>query len=76
MQLSESSLLILRETAPPIAAAIDAISLRFYRRLFDAHPELNTDLQPQPPGQRRAGLRAGTFDRGVSGTITPEIGAA
>jgi nitric oxide dioxygenase len=44
MQLSESSLMIIRETAPPIAAAIDAISLRFYRRLFDAHPELSTDL--------------------------------
>jgi nitric oxide dioxygenase len=44
MQLSESSMMIIRETAPPIAAAIDAISLRFYRRLFDAHPELSTDL--------------------------------
>ncbi|NBE55764.1 globin domain-containing protein [Streptomyces boluensis] len=42
--LSEGSAALVRATLPAVGGALDAISERFYARLFAAHPELLRDL--------------------------------
>ncbi|WP_407285154.1 globin domain-containing protein [Streptomyces sp. BP-8] len=42
--LSEQSAPVIKATLPVVGAAIDEITGRFYRKLFDAHPELLRDL--------------------------------
>ncbi|MGG8722730.1 hemin transporter, partial [Streptomyces lividans] len=42
--LSEQSVPVVRATLPAVGAAIGDIAALFYRKLFDAHPELLRDL--------------------------------
>ncbi|GAA4799006.1 hypothetical protein [Streptomyces ziwulingensis] len=60
--LSEQSVPVVRATLPAVGAAIDDKARLFYRKLFDAHPELLSDLfllrpadgsavRPYRPGQ-------------------------
>lgn len=42
--LTEAQLVVVRDTLPAVGAAIDEITPIFYRRLFEAHPDLERDL--------------------------------
>lgn len=42
--LTDAQLTVVRDTLPAVGAAIDEITPNFYRRLFEAHPELERDL--------------------------------
>ncbi|WP_340557681.1 globin domain-containing protein [Streptomyces sp. GSL17-111] len=42
--LSEQAVPVVRATLPAVSAAIEEIARTFYRRMFDAHPELLRDL--------------------------------
>ncbi|MGW1060342.1 globin domain-containing protein [Micromonospora rubida] len=58
--LTESSAAVVRATLPAVQAHGEAITGRFYRRMFDAHPEL-LDLfnrGNQATGQQKAALAA------------------
>ncbi|WP_320068602.1 globin domain-containing protein [Micromonospora sp. RTGN7] len=58
--LTESSAAVVRATLPAVQAHAEAITGRFYRRMFDAHPEL-LDLfnrGNQANGQQKAALAA------------------
>ena len=42
--LSPQSTEVIRATLPVVGAAIGDITTLFYRKMFDAHPELERDL--------------------------------
>ncbi|MFD5790212.1 globin domain-containing protein [Streptomyces sp. NPDC127037] len=61
--LSESSTATVRATLPAVGAAIGDIADLFYRKLFDAHPELLRDLF------NRGNQASGTQRRALAGSI-------
>ncbi|MFR9804012.1 globin domain-containing protein [Pseudonocardia sp. RS010] len=61
--LSEKSAATVQATLPAVAGAIDEITTAFYRRLFDAHPELLRDLF------NRGNQANGTQPRALAGSI-------
>lgn len=42
--LTEAQIAVVRDSLPAVGAAIDEITPIFYRRLFEAHPDLERDL--------------------------------
>ncbi|MCS3779057.1 globin domain-containing protein [Tsukamurella ocularis] len=42
--LTEAQIAVIRDSLPAVGAAIDEITPIFYRRLFEAHPDLERDL--------------------------------
>ncbi|MBR7833690.1 hemin transporter [Actinospica durhamensis] len=57
--LSEQSAPVIRATLPVVGAAVEDITELFYRKLFEAHPELLTDLfnrGNQANGEQRRAL--------------------
>src|SRR4051812_46615768 len=61
--LSDQSALVVRASLPAVGGAIEEISSLFYRRMFDAHPELLTDLF------NRGNQANGTQSRALAGSI-------
>uniref|UniRef100_A0AAU3GRC3 nitric oxide dioxygenase n=1 Tax=Streptomyces sp. NBC_01401 TaxID=2903854 RepID=A0AAU3GRC3_9ACTN len=61
--LSETSTATVRATLPAVGAAIGDIADLFYRKLFDAHPELLRDLF------NRGNQASGTQRRALAGSI-------
>jgi nitric oxide dioxygenase len=66
--LSEQSVPVVRATLPVVGAAIDDITRLFYRKLFDAHPELLTDLF------NRGNQANGEQQRALAGSIAAFAG--
>ncbi|GHB58385.1 hemin transporter [Streptomyces viridiviolaceus] len=61
--LSEQSVPVVRATLPAVGAAIGDITELFYRKLFDAHPELLRDLF------NRGNQASGEQQRALAGSI-------
>ncbi|CAM5635838.1 nitric oxide dioxygenase OS=Streptomyces fumanus OX=67302 GN=GCM10018772_18490 PE=3 SV=1 [Streptomyces fumanus] len=66
--LSEQSVPVVRATLPAVGAAIDDMTRLFYRRLFDAHPELLRDLF------NRGNQANGEQQRALAGSIAAFAG--
>ncbi|AQS71305.1 globin domain-containing protein [Streptomyces pactum] len=66
--LSEQSLPVVRATLPAVGAAIGDITTLFYRKLFDAHPELLRDLF------NRGNQANGEQQRALAGSIAAFAG--
>lgn len=66
--LSEQSVPVVRATLPAVGAAIGDITTLFYRKLFDAHPELLRDLF------NRGNQAAGEQQRALAGSIAAFAG--
>ncbi|MEU1053237.1 globin domain-containing protein [Streptomyces sp. NPDC005876] len=66
--LSEQSVPVVRATLPAVGAAIDDITRLFYRKLFDAHPELLRDLF------NRGNQANGEQQRALAGSIAAFAG--
>jgi nitric oxide dioxygenase len=66
--LSPSSAATVRTTLPAVGAAIDDIASVFYERLFQAHPELLSDLF------NRGNQASGTQKRALAGSIAAFAG--
>ncbi|MFE0822207.1 globin domain-containing protein [Streptomyces sp. NPDC058847] len=66
--LSEQSVPVVRATLPAVGAAIGDITTLFYRKLFDAHPELLRDLF------NRGNQASGEQQRALAGSIAAFAG--
>ncbi|MGC9377872.1 globin domain-containing protein [Streptomyces sp. MH13] len=66
--LSEQSVPVVRATLPAVGAAIGDITTLFYRKLFDAHPELLRDLF------NRGNQANGEQQRALAGSIAAFAG--
>ncbi|MGJ7881001.1 globin domain-containing protein [Streptomyces rochei] len=66
--LSEQSVPVVRATLPAVGAAIGEITTLFYRKLFDAHPELLRDLF------NRGNQANGEQQRALAGSIAAFAG--
>ncbi|OSC70378.1 hemin transporter, partial [Streptomyces sp. 4F] len=66
--LSEQSVPVVRATLPAVGAAIGDITALFYRKLFDAHPELLRDLF------NRGNQANGEQQRALAGSIAAFAG--
>lgn len=66
--LSEKSAAVVRATLPAVGASIDEITSLFYQRMFDAHPELRTDLF------NRGNQANGTQSRALAGSVATFAG--
>ncbi|WP_395576492.1 globin domain-containing protein [Streptomyces sp. BK79] len=66
--LSEQSVPVVRATLPAVGAAIGDITTLFYRKLFDAHPELLRDLF------NRGNQAGGEQQRALAGSIAAFAG--
>ncbi|GHI97588.1 globin domain-containing protein [Streptomyces olivaceus] len=66
--LSEQSVPVVRATLPAVAASIGDITRLFYRKLFDAHPELLRDLF------NRGNQANGEQQRALAGSIAAFAG--
>ncbi|WP_121750767.1 globin domain-containing protein [Streptomyces sp. E2N166] len=66
--LSEQSVPVVRATLPAVGAAIGDITALFYRKLFDAHPELLRDLF------NRGNQASGEQQRALAGSIAAFAG--
>ncbi|MFF8780196.1 globin domain-containing protein [Streptomyces sp. NPDC015140] len=66
--LSEQSVPVVRATLPAVRAAIGDITELFYRKLFDAHPELLRDLF------NRGNQASGEQQRALAGSIAAFAG--
>ncbi|MDQ1006107.1 hypothetical protein QFZ82_000592 [Streptomyces sp. V4I23] len=66
--LSEQSALVVRATLPAVGAAIGNITELFYRKLFDAHPELLRDVF------NRGNQANGEQQRALAGSIAAFAG--
>ncbi|WP_034269563.1 globin domain-containing protein [Actinospica robiniae] len=77
LTLSEQSAPVIRATLPAVGAAVETITDLFYRKLFEAHPDLLTDLfnrGNQANGEQRralAGAVAGFAAALVNNPETP-----
>ncbi|KUJ41330.1 hemin transporter [Streptomyces albus subsp. albus] len=79
--LSARSASVIRATLPVVGAALDEITDRFYRRLFDAHPELLRDLfnrGNQANGEQRQALAGSiaAFARALTDPDAPGVSGA
>jgi len=61
--LSEASKETVRATLPAVGAAIGDITTLFYRKMFDAHPELERDLF------NRGNQRQGEQQKALAGAV-------
>jgi nitric oxide dioxygenase len=66
--LSERSAAVVRATLPVVGGAIDEITPRFYRRMFAAHPKLESDLF------NRGNQANGTQSRALAGAVAAFAG--
>src|SRR4051812_18381744 len=63
VMLSEKSAAVVGATLPLVGASVDEITSVFYRRMFEAHPELLRDLF------NRGNQANGTQSRALAGSI-------